>query len=109
MTMWSPCIPLPANPLRERTEVLEEVKQIVVERAGRAADGIKETDSLEQDLGLDSLDQVEIVMEVEEEFDLHVPDEVANHARTVGGIVDGVMNLLEPARHNFPECHRLVR
>lgn len=60
-------------------------------------------------MGLDSLDQVEIVMEVEEEFDLHVPDEVANTARAVGGIVDGVMNLLEPARHNVPECHRLAR
>jgi len=75
--------------------VLGEVKQIVAERAGRSAEGIKETDSLDQDLGLDSLDQVEIVMEVEEEFDLNVPDEVANNSRTVGDIVEGVMNLLE--------------
>ena len=81
--------------IRDRAEVLAEVKQIVAERAGRSAEGIKETDSLEQDLGLDSLDQVEIVMEVEEAFDLNVPDEVANKARRVGDIVEGVMNLLE--------------
>ena len=94
--MLSPRIKTPPKSIRDRVEVLEEVRQIVAERAGRSAEGIKETDSLEQDLGLDSLDQVEIVMEVEEEFDLNVPDEVANSARTVGGIVDGVMNLLEP-------------
>jgi acyl carrier protein len=81
--------------IRDRAEVLAEVKQIVAERAGRSAEGIQETDSLEQDLGLDSLDQVEIVMEVEEEFDLNVPDEVANKARRVGDIVEGVMNLLQ--------------
>jgi len=87
--------PVSRDSIRDRSDVLEEVKQIVAERAGRSAEGIKETDSLEQDLGLDSLDQVEVVMEVEEEFDLNVPDEVANNARRVGDIVEGVMNLLE--------------
>lgn len=100
--MLNPRLAAPPSSIRDRTEVLEEVKQIVAERAGRPAERIKETDSLEQDLGLDSLDQVEIVMEVEEEFDLHVPDEVANRARTVGGIVHEVMNLLESERDNTP-------
>ena len=98
--MLSTGIPTPPNSIRERAGVLEEVKQIVAEHAGRPAEGIKELDLLEQDLGLDSLDQVEIMIEVEEEFDLNVPEEVANNARTVGGIVDGVMNLLESARNN---------
>jgi acyl carrier protein len=93
--MTSVCQPTPQSSTRERAEVLEEVRQIVAERAGRSADKIKETDFLEQDLGLDSLDLVEVVMEVEEEFDVTVADEVANNVRTVGHIVDGVMSLLE--------------
>jgi acyl carrier protein len=78
-----------------RAEVFEGVQQIVAERAGCPAERIRDSDRLEQDLGLDSLDQVEIVMEVEEEFELNVPDEIANNVRTVGHIVDGVVALLQ--------------
>jgi acyl carrier protein len=81
--------------LQGRAEVFSQVQQIVAERAGCPAERIRESDRLEQDLGLDSLDQVEIVMEVEEEFELNVPDEIANHVRTVGHIVDGVVTLLQ--------------
>ena len=50
--------------------------------------------SLFNDLGYDSLDIVEATMEVEEHFNITVPDDQAEPIRTVGSIVDGVMRLL---------------
>ncbi len=81
------------TPSRDR--VLEEVKTIVGEQMDIAVDAIQESSDLENDLGFDSLDQVEIVMEVEDHFGIDVPDEVADRVRTIRDIVDGVMRLLE--------------
>ena len=80
-------------PSRER--VLAEVKQIVAEFASMRADAIREQDSLETDLGCDSLDAVEITMEVEEHFGVSIPDEMSEQVRTVGDIADGVAKLLQ--------------
>jgi len=55
-----------------------------------------EDDHLERDLSADSLDIVEIAMEVEEHFDISVPDEQSESPRTVRQIVDAVLPLLEP-------------
>jgi acyl carrier protein len=78
-----------------REEVLEAVKQIVAENATVSAENIREEHHLENDLGCDSLDIVEISMEIEEHFDISIPDEVSEHAQNVGAIVDGVMLLLK--------------
>ena len=77
--------------LRER--VLKTVTEIVAEHAGMAVEDIQERHSLENDLGLDSLDQVEIVMEIEEQLDVDVPDSIAEEVRTVGDIVERVIDL----------------
>jgi acyl carrier protein len=77
-----------------RERVLADVKEIVAEQSGRRPDEIRETDSLIGDLGCDSLDIVEIAMEVEEHFDISVPDEAAEQAPTVAAIVDGVLQRL---------------
>jgi len=77
-----------------RQEVLEEVKRIVSGVVSMPPEQIRETDALHTDLGCDSLDDVEIVMEVEETFDISVPDEQAQGIRTVGDIADGVVRLL---------------
>lgn len=84
-----------------RDQVLESVKRIVGEQAGLGPEKIQkigETDELINDLGCDSLDVIEIAMEVEEEFGITVPDEVSDATRTVADIVDGVLQLLgQPA------------
>lgn len=51
---------------------------------------IKATDRLREDLGADSLDVVEIIMEIEEEFDIEIEDEVFEEMKTVQGIIDYV-------------------
>jgi acyl carrier protein len=62
---------------------------------GIALEAIEETSHLENDLGCDSLDLVEIVMELEDHFDISVPDEVADEVRTIREITDGLMRLLD--------------
>ena len=80
-----------------RDGVLKDVKQIVAEQMGMSTGTISETSHLENDLGCDSLDRVEITMEVEDHFGIDVSDEVAEEIRTIGDIVDGVIRLLESA------------
>lgn len=77
-----------------REQVLDVVRQVVGEQVGIASQQIREQDRLINDLGCDSLDVVEINMEVEEHFDITSPDDVDVQAITVGEIVDGVLQLL---------------
>jgi acyl carrier protein len=78
-----------------RQKVLEDVKRIVSEFASMPPEQIQETHALITDLGCDSLDIVEITMEVEEHFDISVPDDQEQDIRTVGDMADGVLRLLE--------------
>jgi acyl carrier protein len=61
----------------------EQVKAIIVEKLGVNADEVKETSSFVNDLGADSLDVVEFVMEVEKKFDINIPDDEAGKLDTV--------------------------
>lgn len=63
-----------------------KVKNIIVEQLGVDADRVKAEASFIDDLGADSLDIVELVMAMEEEFDLEIPDEAAEKLRTVGDV-----------------------
>lgn len=65
----------------------ERVKAIVVEQLGVDGDEVKESASFVEDLGADSLDVVELVMALEEAFDLQIPDEEAEKIQTVGQAV----------------------
>jgi acyl carrier protein len=88
---------LPDRTCPSRGQVLRSVRRIVAEQVGVAPpriDLIRESDELIKDLGCDSLDAIDIAMEVEEEFGITVPDDVSDAARTVGDIVDGVLQLL---------------
>jgi acyl carrier protein len=78
----------------EREQVLEVVKSIIAEHATSSAENIREEHHLENDLGCDSLDIVEIGMEIEEHFDISIPDEISQQSQNVGKIVNGVMQLL---------------
>lgn len=68
--------------------VEEKVKQIVVEQLGVEESEVIPKASFVDDLGADSLDQVELVMAFEEAFDVEIPDEDAEKIRTVQDAVD---------------------
>ena len=69
------------------SEIGERVKKIVVEHLGVEPDKVVDNASFIDDLGADSLDTVEMIMAVEEEFDIEVSDDEAERARTVADIV----------------------
>jgi acyl carrier protein len=64
------------------------VKEIIIEQLGVDASEVNPTASFVNDLGADSLDTVELVMALEEEFDIEIPDEEAEKIQTVGQAVD---------------------
>ncbi len=66
----------------------ERVKKIVVEQLGVKEDEVKIEASFADDLGADSLDTVELVMALEEEFETEIPDEDAEKIATVGDAVN---------------------
>jgi acyl carrier protein len=71
----------------ELKKIEERVIEIVCEQMGASRDKITAETSFIQDLGADSLDTVELVMEFEDEFDLNIPDEDAEKIQTVGDAV----------------------
>lgn len=64
----------------------DKVRDIIVEQLGVDAEKVKPEASFIDDLGADSLDIVELVMAMEEEFDIEIPDEEAEKLRTVGDV-----------------------
>ena len=68
--------------------VEERVKQIIVEQLGVDAAEVTPQAHFVNDLGADSLDTVELVMALEEEFDTEIPDEQAEKIQTVGQAID---------------------
>ncbi len=68
--------------------VEERVIEIVSEQMGYAKDQITRETEFVKDLGADSLDTVELVMEFEEEFDIQIPDEQAEKIQNVGQAID---------------------
>ena len=69
-------------------EVLEKVKGIIVEQLGVAENAVTMEASFIDDLGADSLDIVELVMALEEEFDIEIPDADAEKVVTVNDVVE---------------------
>jgi acyl carrier protein len=65
-----------------------KIKEIIVEQLGVNADQVTREAKLIEDLGADSLDAVELVMAIEEEFGIEVPDEKAEKLQAVGDIID---------------------
>lgn len=76
------------------SDIAERLKKIVVEHLGVDADKVTENASFIDDLGADSLDNVELVMAFEEEFDIEIPDDAAEHIQTVGDAVKFIQERL---------------
>jgi len=72
-------------------EITGKVKSIVAEQLGVALEEVKETSSFIEELGADSLDIVELIMALEEEFDVEIPDEEAERIQTVGDAIKFVV------------------
>ena len=70
------------------SNVDERVKKIVIEQLGVKEDEVSNSSSFVDDLGADSLDTVELVMALEEEFECEIPDEEAEKITTVQQAVD---------------------
>ena len=73
-------------------EVSQKVKKIIAEQLGKPEEEIKEKASFLGDLGADSLDIVEMIMTLEEEFDTEISDEEAEKIQTVGQAIDFIVS-----------------
>ncbi len=70
------------------SEIETKVKQIIAEKLGVSEDKVTATASFVDDLGADSLDQVELIMAFEDAFEIEIPDEDAEKLRTVKDSLD---------------------
>ncbi|MGM7701138.1 acyl carrier protein [Pseudalkalibacillus sp. Hm43] len=69
-------------------DIQERITKIIVDRLGVDEEEVKVESSFKEDLGADSLDVVELVMELEDEFDMEISDEDAEKIATVGDVVN---------------------
>ena len=73
-------------------EILEKLKEIIVERLGVEEELVTEKATFVDDLSADSLDIVELVMAIEEEFELEIPDQAAESIVTVQDVINYIKN-----------------
>ena len=78
------------SPDGNREKVRAEVVEIISNRLGVGKEQITDATTFQEDLGADSLDVVELVMELETEFEITIPDEEAERIRTVGEAIEYV-------------------
>ena len=82
---------------KDNIEVLVKVKEMVASHLGRAVDEITPDSSFIEDLGADSLDLVELIMSMEDEFGLEISDEDAENIITVQDAVSFIQKSIESA------------
>lgn len=72
--------------------VFEKVQKILADQFEVEEDAITLDTKLEEDLGADSLDSIDLIMSLEDEFEMEVPDDVVENIKTVANIVDYIEN-----------------
>ena len=70
--------------------LIDDIKEVVVEQLSVNADEVKDDAKFVEDLGADSLDVVELVMALEEKFDIEIPDDEAEKIQTLNDVVEYV-------------------
>jgi acyl carrier protein len=75
-----------------KEEILAKVKSVVSEKLNVGEDQVTSDAKFVEDLGADSLDQVELIMALEDEFDLKIPEEEAEQLSTIGAAVDFILS-----------------
>ena len=73
-----------------KEEIVKQVKEIIVDKLGVEESGVTESASFTNDLGADSLDTVELLMEFERVFNIKIPDEETSGIATVGDAINKV-------------------
>jgi acyl carrier protein len=68
-------------------ELMQKITKVIVDKLGVTEDKVKPEAAFAEDLGADSLDQVELVMSLEDEFDIEIPDEEAEKLKKVGDVI----------------------
>ncbi len=76
-------------------DIAEQVRQIIAEQLMVELDEVTDDASFIEDLGADSLDTVEMIMEIEDEFGIEIPDEDAEKLQTVGQAIEYVKKKVE--------------
>lgn len=76
-------------------DIKKKVKEIIIEQLGISEDKVTSEAKFDDDLGADSLDRVELVMSLEEEFGLEIPDEEAEKISTVGQAIKYIEEHIE--------------
>ena len=76
-------------------EIFDKVKETVVTCLGVAESDVTMESSFIDDLGADSLDTVDLIMNLEETFNIEIPDSDAEKVATVGDVVDYIKNLVD--------------
>jgi acyl carrier protein len=82
-------------------QIAAETTEIIAEFFQRPAESLHRCDDLFNDLGADSLDIIELTMEIEEHFDISVPDENTDNTRTIGDVIEGICRLLGDHQTNI--------
>ena len=78
------------------SEITERVTSIIVDKLGVSESEVTPEATFAQDLGADSLDTVELIMEFEKEFDIQIPDTEAEGIQTVGDALKSSFSLISP-------------
>ena len=74
------------------TEIFEKLREVIVDQLGVEEDIVKPEATFVEDLSADSLDIVELVMGIEEEFEIEIPDQAAESIVTVQDVIDYIKN-----------------
>lgn len=77
-----------------KEEILAKVKSVVADKLNVGEDQVTSDAKFVEDLGADSLDQVELIMALEDEFELKIPEEEAEQLATVGASIDYILSKL---------------
>ncbi len=75
-----------------REQILEKIREIVVEELGVSAEKVTEDARFIEDLGADSIGVMELVMKMEETFDIQIPDQDIEKIRTVGDAINYILS-----------------
>jgi acyl carrier protein len=73
-------------------DMLKKITEVIVDKLGVTEDKVKPEAAFVEDLGADSLDQVELVMALEDAFDLEIPDEDAEKLKKVGDVISYIQS-----------------